>query len=167
MPRRTTPLTELEALRKSRGKEFSQEYVAERVSQILDEPISQAAVSAWERGNVDYKKVHPSRLRAYAQVLKISVAELEKLIGFAPGDLFPEETSLTTILDFKSTIPRDVQISDSLREAIEKHGGRHPLLRNPKVQQQLALAQFYDGRGPQHPDDWLAYFLSVERWLSK
>ncbi|WP_157448795.1 helix-turn-helix domain-containing protein [Deinococcus peraridilitoris] len=52
-----------------------------------------------------------------------------------------------------------------LEEAIRKYGEDYPPLRDPKIQQQLALARFYTGRGPQSASQWLAYYLSIASWI--
>ncbi|AFZ67125.1 hypothetical protein [Deinococcus peraridilitoris] len=83
------PRTELERIRLALGDDFTQQRIAERISEIIGEEITQPVVSAWERMTVkDWRKVDRDRLRVYAQVLGITTRRFEELIGFKPGELF-------------------------------------------------------------------------------
>lgn len=138
-------------MRKNRA--LSQEDVAEKITQLTGEEVGQAAVSHWELGKVDMRKVHPRRLRAYAEVLGISTARLAEITGYAEVELFPE----TAAFDDPSPL-----LPDGLLEAAELYGDRTPALRNPRILQQLAAVRHWDG-GPRTAQDWLDFYLDNRR----
>lgn len=162
-----------------RNKKLSQEEVAQRVSEITGEELGQAAISYWELGKVDLKKVHPRRLEAYAKVLGIRRTELAQAAGYESDDLFPTSSSLEALdeddglvgMDYvvpKHAAPpaRTVDIPEGLLEAAEIWGNRsgNELLNHPKVQQMLAQGMSF-GQGPETPDEWYDYFRSVKKYI--
>jgi hypothetical protein len=62
-------------------------------------------------------------------------------------------------------VPTVDDLPPGLEDAIRRYGEDYPALHDPTVQQQLALARFYTGRGPQTARDWLAYYLSIASWI--
>lgn len=66
----------------------SQGWVADRVSDILNEEVKQQAISNWEAGKVDLRRVHPKKLVAYAEVLGLTKEELADKAGYTYKELF-------------------------------------------------------------------------------
>ncbi|MDR6218418.1 hypothetical protein [Deinococcus soli (ex Cha et al. 2016)] len=144
----TTPLAQI---RKARGAAYSQAFVAAEITRMTGEDVGQAAVSYWELGKVNFTKVHPRRLRAYAAVLGITTADLARLADFDHDAVFTEDTAeppraqgLTTFLQLYGAHPA------------------FPELRDPDWQRTLSGARFH-GAAPTAPDAWLEYFLLLRR----
>jgi len=152
--------------------------VADRVSELAGDDVSQQAVGYWETGKVDLRKVHPRRLAAYANVLRISLSELAEAVGHEVKELFPD-------MEFDSTARRSgppippvaprieipLEIPEQLQEVIDAMGHKpgYEKLRSEKALRALTALRNYLGpdEGPQNADQWLEYFLNMRQWLPK
>jgi SOS-response transcriptional repressor LexA len=91
LPPRTKPaLGKLALYRLALPDRPSQGWVADKVSELAGDDVSQQAVGYWETGKVNLQNVHPRRLRAYASVLKISLEQLAEAVNLSARDLFSE-----------------------------------------------------------------------------
>lgn len=144
----TTPLAQI---RKSRGAAYSQAFVAAEITRMTGEDVGQAAVSYWELGKVNFTKVHPRRLRAYAAVLGITTVDLARLAGFDHDAVFNEDAA-------------DPPLPQGLSALLSLYGAHpaFPELRDSDWQRTLSGARFH-GPAPTGPDAWLEYFLLLRR----
>lgn len=173
-PRHKAQLSQLAQYRLSLPDRPSQGWVADQLSDLLGEDVSQQAVGYWETGKVNLQKVHPRRLRAYASVLKISLQQLAEAVNLTAKDLFSDtalqteeffdESDIRTKYALPQLPPLEPELSDSLKEAIEKFGDSFPKLRETRWQHWLATTEFRDE--PETPEDWLAVFLDFEKKIN-
>lgn len=167
MSRGKSATSALATLRKSKG--LSQEEVASRITEITGEEVGQAAVSYWELGKVDLKKVHPRRVQAYAEALGISEDRLAEAAGLDPEELFPTAPArkgppVPPVVPFRET---PVSIPRELQEMIDKHSGQYPMLRDPTIQRIIAAPRNFGGpdAGPQTAEDWFEYWMVTKRYI--
>lgn len=156
---------------------MSQDDVASRISEATGEEVGQAAVSYWELGKVDMKKVHPRRLRAYAEVLGISTARLAEAVDIPELELFPEmATSPQPRFPGGSPIPPVVphrvlplNIPPELQAVIDEYGDLHPQLKQENVQRLMLSPRDLLGpeNGPQTEKDWLQHFYYIRDVVMK
>lgn len=141
----------LRSLRTRRG--LSQEDVAARISELTGEEVGQAAVSYWELGKVDFKKVHPRRLRAYAEVLGVTTTKLAETINVPEEELF-----------FESPVspPEPRPLPDGLQSAIDVYGKRFSDLQDPAWQQYMAKFRWRTGQ-PEDAEAWLDLYRDLSR----
>ena len=141
----------------------SQGWVADQISEIANDDVSQQAVGYWETGKVDLRNVHPRRLSAYAKVLGISHQQLAAAVGRTVTELFPK---MTTPDESSETVeaPEPLELPDLLREAIEQYGGRFPKLKEERWQRWLANTDFREE--PENAETWLAVFLDFEKKIN-
>lgn len=89
-PRTKAELGKLALYRLALPDRPSQGWVANKVSELACEDVSQQAVGYWETGKVNLQNVHPRRLQAYAAVLKITLTQLAEAVNLTAKDLFSE-----------------------------------------------------------------------------
>ena len=123
-PRHRTQLSQLAQYRLSLPDRPSQGWVADQLSDLLGEDVSQQAVGYWETGKVNLQKVHPRRLRAYASVLKISLEQLAQAVNLTAKDLF-SDTALQTEQFFDEMSRHDMTLEIS-REDLANLGYAKP-----------------------------------------
>ena len=165
MPPRIKPvLGKLAQYRLALPDRPSQGWVADKVSELTGEDVSQQAVGYWETGKVNLQNVHPRRLRAYASVLRISLDQLAETANLSARDLFSETAlendQLTTEVGGsarKATPAPALQLSDTLRAFIDEYSAKFKELLEPRWQRWLANTDFRDE--PETPEDWLTVFL--------
>ncbi len=68
---------------------------------------------------------------------------------------------------FRPQLParRSYEVPEALQEAMDRYGEEWPGLRTEHVRYQLSNARFYNT--PQTPKEWLAFYLSIRKWLEK
>lgn len=172
-PRSKTVLSKLAQYRLALPDRPSQGWVADKVSELAGDDVSQQAVGYWETGKVDLRKVHPRRLAAYASVLRISSADLAEAIGYEVKDLFPDlnfDPAPDPLADFPAPLYKkrdEVYMPEGLLDAIKLFGDvpEYSDLKHPDVQRQLANHRGFDG-GPQTAGQWLAFFQANKPWIT-
>jgi len=152
----------------------------------LKRPEMISRMAAYPGGNIsaDYlgKLEYGTRSLAGASVevreairlaLRIPAATWVEKTGLYVPDDAPEPTtplprqggSISERARKEMSFPIIDDLPTSLEDAIRKYGEDYPQLQDPQIQQQLALARFYTGKGPQTAKDWLAYYLSIASWI--
>ncbi|MCD0157179.1 helix-turn-helix transcriptional regulator [Deinococcus sp. 6GRE01] len=164
MSRGKAAASELASLRKSKG--LSQEEIASRISQISGEEVGQAAVSYWELGKVDLRKVHPRRVRAYAQALGVSPAQLSQAAGLEEAELFsdtlPAATHSAASRGYRVPDASPTPIPDELLEAAALFGSSPELAGLREHRWQAWMASVPHRKRPATPGEWLDFYMRVK-----
>lgn len=125
--------------------------------------ISQSYLSQIESGTRPFTDLKPEKMDALRQIYKVSRPEWTQTTGvvlMTPQEAAEAEAS-------NAQIRPTYEIPDGLQEAIELYGDQFPRLRTDSVKRNLSLARYYDGTGPQNAQEWLAYYLSIAKWIGE
>ena len=160
------PISPLAQVRLNLPDRPSQTWVADQISDRIGETVGQQAVSYWEKGKVDLRNVHPRRLSAYAEVLKLSKQKFAEMAGYEYAELFPDEalisprsSALSAAAHYPDFEEEEEPIEDALAEAVRLYGDLPDFegLTDPVTQRALQGIDFR--HRPQTPQEWLAKFL--------
>jgi len=132
---------------------LTQEQVTERAG-----ITSSNYLSYIENGRVNLAR--SKYLGAIADVLNLTAEEVLAINPDARITITATERTIDP-----GAFPIIDDLPSGLHDAIRKYGEGYPQLQDPQIQQYLALARFYTGRGPQTAEQWLAYYLSIASWI--
>ncbi|MBZ9712229.1 helix-turn-helix transcriptional regulator [Deinococcus multiflagellatus] len=148
----------------------SQGWVANQISDRIGEVIGQQAVSYWENGKVNLKNVHPRKLRAYAEVLRITPAELAEAAGYEFAELFPDEPPAANArsaalsagaMGYRIPKQRPV-IPDVLKEAADQYGDLPMFQGIREYRWQHFMVTTPRKKTPQDVEGWLQEFQALK-----
>lgn len=154
----------LAGYRKALPDKPSQGWVAERVSELTGEDIGQQAISYWENGKVDLRNVHPRRLQAYAQVLRISMNQLAEAAGYSEAELMVEPPSTGGVkpaITFDE--PEAPILPETLKAAVKRLSAAYPQLTEEVAWRMMPRG--WQGDGPETEEDWMEFLTSNLKWF--
>ncbi len=110
--------------------------------------ISQSHLSKIERGYASLQDLGPQRMDALRRALRLSVEE------------WTTHTGLTIVTPAEA---QEIELPDALREASARFGPMAEFadLADPAWLQLLSTASPFDWDGPETPEEWLAFYMSV------
>ena len=133
-------------------------------------PLTQDQVA--EKLNVDKSYIsklegglhHAGRSKYFPQLVEVLKIEPDDVRRLNPGAVVavPMIDPPLSDAERRGLQPQSPLLPPSLLEAIETYGDKYPALRQPRVQEQLALVRHWDG-GPKAADQWLDFYLDNRR----
>ncbi|WP_052326681.1 helix-turn-helix domain-containing protein [Deinococcus peraridilitoris] len=160
----TTKLEPREWLREVRQDRNMRQEDIEAKTAELGAKISQSHLSKIERGHATFSSLGPERMDALRRALRISPEEWAANTGLkivSPEDVSPASTKLDV------TAPPPLEVTDSLREAIErfaKPGSRYADMGEDRW---LRLLTNIDHRvEPETPEEWLEVYIDLSKHIN-
>lgn len=118
-------------------------------------------------GRVDFRKVHPRRPRAYAEVLGISTDRLAKTVDIPETELFSETAAQPHPLSAAAKsyrIPKQtVEVPDALKEAAEQYGHLPAFKGLNEVRWQHFMLSVSRLHTPEDAEGWVREFSDLRR----
>lgn len=124
--------------------------------------VSQSYLSQIEKGTRPFTDLKPEKMDALRRLYGVSREEWISMTGVVL--MTPQEAAEAEMAE---PLKPTYEIPEGLREAIKLFGDEFPAMRTEPVKRNLSLARYYEGPGPQTPQEWLAYYLSIAKWIQE